>query len=107
MCFVRLGGRPSVKINEWEGADPGAPTLIDSRGVTRGAYRGFGELYSWEVPASELKTGQNTLVIGVIGKGDADFLSANYIIDAVELQGKGGPKNDTSSYTSRYRRRFQ
>ncbi|KAK1492082.1 rhamnogalacturonase B, partial [Colletotrichum tamarilloi] len=98
-CFVRLGGRPSVKINEWEGADPGAPTLIDSRGVTRGAYRGFGELYSWEVPASELKTGQNTLVIGVIGKGDADFLSANYIIDAVELQGKGGPKNDTSSYT--------
>ncbi|KAI3527560.1 rhamnogalacturonase B [Colletotrichum filicis] len=110
------GGRPSVKINEWEEADPGAPisyhhqgnpTLIDSRGVTRGAYRGFGDVYSWEVPASELKTGQDTLVIGVIGKGDADFLSANYIIDAVELQGKGGPKNDTSSYTSRYQRRFQ
>ncbi|KAK1718190.1 rhamnogalacturonase B [Colletotrichum acutatum] len=101
------GGRPSVKINEWEGSDPGAPTLIDSRGVTRGAYRGFGDVYTWEVPTSELKTGQNTLVIGVIGKGDADFLSANYIIDAVELQGKGGAKNSTSSSSSRYQRRFQ
>ncbi|KAG7039202.1 rhamnogalacturonase B [Colletotrichum scovillei] len=101
------GGRPRVKINEWEGADPGAPILIDSRGVTRGAYRGFGDVYTWEVPASELKTGRNTLVIGVIGEGDADFLSANYIIDAVELQGKGGTKNGTSSYTSRYQRRFQ
>lgn len=64
-------------------------------------------MYTWEVPASELKTGRNTLVIGVIGEGDADFLSANYIIDAVELQGKGGTKNGTSSYTSRYQRRFQ
>ncbi|KAK1675343.1 rhamnogalacturonase B [Colletotrichum godetiae] len=89
------GGRPSVKINEWEAADPGAPTLIDSRGVTRGAYRGFGDMYTWEVPASELKTGSNTLVMGVIGAGDVDFLSANYIVDAVELQGKGGSRNGT------------
>lgn len=75
--------------------------------MTRGAYRGFGDVYTWEVPASELKAGQNTLVMGVIGTGDVDFLSANYIIDAIELQGKEGAKNGTSSYTSRYQRRYR
>ncbi|KAG4223500.1 hypothetical protein PC116_g28035 [Phytophthora cactorum] len=81
------GGRPSVAIGSWSGKDPGAPKLIDSRGVTRGAYRGYGEVYTWTVPASALKNGQNTLTLGVYGSGDKEFLSANYIIDAVELQG--------------------
>jgi rhamnogalacturonan endolyase len=80
------GGRPSVKIGSWTGADPGAPKLIDSRGVTRGAYRGYGEMYTWTVPASTFKTGTNTLTLGVSGSGDATWLSANYIVDAVELQ---------------------
>ncbi|KAK4139361.1 rhamnogalacturonase b [Dichotomopilus funicola] len=74
------GGRP----------DPGAPKLIDSRGVTRGAYRGYGEVYSWKIPAGTLRAGTNTLTIGVYGSGDATWLSANYIVDAVELQGPSG-----------------
>ncbi|KAI1083383.1 polysaccharide lyase family 4 protein, partial [Whalleya microplaca] len=81
------GGRPSVAIGSWTGKDPGAPKLIDSRGVTRGAYRGYGEVYTWSVPSSALTTGQNTLTLGVYGSGDQDFLSANYIVDAIELQG--------------------
>jgi rhamnogalacturonan endolyase len=60
--------------------------LIDSRGVTRGAYRGYGEVYVWDVPASAFKEGSNTLTIGVSGNGDATWLSANYIVDALELQ---------------------
>ncbi|KAB5549555.1 rhamnogalacturonase B [Coniochaeta sp. 2T2.1] len=84
------GGRPSVKIGGWTGKDPGAPKLIDSRGVTRGAYRGYGEVYTWNVPASALKQGSNTLTLGVYGSGDAAFLSANYVVDAVELQGPVG-----------------
>ncbi|CAI0654089.1 unnamed protein product [Colletotrichum noveboracense] len=93
------GGRPSAKINDWQASDPGAPTLIDSRGVTRGAYRGFGDVYTWDVPASALKQGANTLTLGVLGTGDVEFLSANYIVDAIELQGKAGadsPKFSTS-----------
>ncbi|RPB11856.1 RHGB_ASPAC Rhamnogalacturonase B [Morchella conica CCBAS932] len=79
-------GRPSVVINgAWTGADPGAPVLIDSRGVTRGGYRGYGESYEWDVPAGTLVVGENTLVVGVTGSGDAGFLSANYIVDAIEL----------------------
>ncbi|KAH8725651.1 Rhamnogalacturonase B, N-terminal-domain-containing protein [Phaeosphaeriaceae sp. PMI808] len=80
------GGRPSVIIGSWTGSDPGVPKLIDSRGVTRGAYRGYGEVYSWTVPASAFKEGSNTLTLGVSGTGDTAWLSANYIIDAVELQ---------------------
>ncbi|KAK4169626.1 rhamnogalacturonase B [Cladorrhinum sp. PSN259] len=84
------GGRPSVKVNSWQGSDPGAPKLIDSRGVTRGAYRGYGEVYTWKVPVGTLKEGTNTLTLGVSGSGDANFLSANYVVDAVELQGPKG-----------------
>ncbi|KAK3988395.1 rhamnogalacturonase B [Cladorrhinum sp. PSN332] len=84
------GGRPSVRVNNWAGSDPGAPKLIDSRGVTRGAYRGYGEVYTWKVPVGTLKEGVNTLTLGVYGSGDANFLSANYIVDAVELQGPRG-----------------
>ena len=60
--------------------------LIDSRGVTRGAYRGYGEVYTWDVPASAFKEGSNTVTVGVSGSGDAAWLSANYIVDALELQ---------------------
>ncbi|KAF1954361.1 hypothetical protein CC80DRAFT_567565 [Byssothecium circinans] len=69
------GGRPLVKVNSWTGTDPGAPTLIDSRGVTRGAYRGYGNVYTWSVPSSAFQ-----------GSGDASWLSANYIVGALELQ---------------------
>ncbi|KAK7697834.1 hypothetical protein SLS64_013166 [Diaporthe eres] len=79
------GGRPIPKIGSWTGKDPGAPTLIDSRGVTRGAYHGYNEQYTWAVPASALKAGANTLTISVGGSGDATWLSANFIFDAVEL----------------------
>ena len=59
--------------------------------MTRGAYRGYGEMYAWKIPAGTLKQGTNTLTLGVYGSGDQAFLSANYIIDAVELQGPAGP----------------
>lgn len=60
--------------------------LIDSRGITRGAYRGWGDVYTWDVPSSAFKVGSNTLTLGVYGSGDATWLSANYILDALELQ---------------------
>ncbi|KAK4234920.1 rhamnogalacturonase B [Achaetomium macrosporum] len=84
------GGRPSVRVNNWLGSDLGAPKLIESRGVTRGAYRGYREVYTWKIPVGTLREGTNTLTIGVNGSGDANFLSANYIVDAVEHQGPSG-----------------
>jgi len=85
--YLMTGGVESVKKEE-ELMD--RQKLIDSRGVTRGAYRGYGEVYTWKIPAGTLKEGANTLTLGVYGSGDAAFLSANYIVDAVELQGPVG-----------------
>ncbi|ELU39593.1 polysaccharide lyase family 4 protein [Rhizoctonia solani AG-1 IA] len=53
------GGRPAIKVNNWSSANPAAPTKIDSRGVTRGTWRGG-------------------------SSGDA-FLSPNVVYDSVEL----------------------
>ncbi|KAG9253718.1 polysaccharide lyase family 4 protein [Emericellopsis atlantica] len=80
------GARPQATVNGWAGAIPSAPTKIDSRGVTRGAYRGLGEVYDLTIPAGTLKSGANTITISAVsGSGGSGFLSPNFILDAVQL----------------------
>ncbi|KAF2738498.1 Rhamnogalacturonase B [Polyplosphaeria fusca] len=80
------GARPNVRVNSWSGPTPAAPTKIDSRGVTRGAYRGFGEVYDFNMPAGTLVVGSNTVVIDVAsGSSGSQFLAPNFILDAIEL----------------------
>ncbi|KAF1949167.1 polysaccharide lyase family 4 protein [Byssothecium circinans] len=80
------GARPSVSVNGYSPADPAAPTKIDSRGVTRGAYRGFGEVYNFAVPSGKLVSGSNTITISALSGSSGDtFLSPNIILDAIEL----------------------
>ncbi|KAG8831626.1 hypothetical protein FRC17_002853 [Serendipita sp. 399] len=104
-------GRPTVRVNnQWSGADPGPPVsivpvtilrkmlrmlliftnrfqvLIDSRGLTRGGYRGWGDVYTWNIPASALRAGSNSIVIGAVGSRNlGSWLAGNYIVDAIEL----------------------
>lgn len=49
------------QINDYSGAAPAAPTNLNSRGVTRGAYRGLGEVYDVSVPAGTIVEGENTV----------------------------------------------
>ncbi|KAJ4272002.1 hypothetical protein NW762_000712 [Fusarium torreyae] len=78
-------GRPQVTIGSFKKAFD-SPVKIDSRGVTRGAYRGNGEVYDAVIPAGTLKKGSNTITIEIIsGSSGADFLSPSFIFDAVEL----------------------
>ncbi|EGO54251.1 hypothetical protein NEUTE1DRAFT_118112 [Neurospora tetrasperma FGSC 2508] len=80
------GARPQVVVNGWSASAPAAPVKIDSRGVTRGAYRGYGEVYDVAVPAGKLVSGTNTITISALsGSSGATFLSPNFIFDAVEL----------------------
>ncbi|OBT84317.1 hypothetical protein VE02_08332 [Pseudogymnoascus sp. 03VT05] len=80
------GARTVAKVNSWQGATPAAPTKIDSRGVTRGAYRGFGEVYDVTIPAATLTSGSNTITIDVASGSSGDtYLQPNVIFDAVEL----------------------
>ncbi|KAK0644582.1 Rhamnogalacturonase B, N-terminal-domain-containing protein [Cercophora newfieldiana] len=80
------GSRPQVVVNGWTGPAPAAPTKIDSRGVTRGAYRGYGEVYDVALAAGRLVQGQNTIEIrSISGSSGTTFLGPNFIFDAVEL----------------------
>ena len=79
------GGRPSVTVNKYSQSFS-APTKIDSRGVTRGAYRGNGEVYDANIPTGTLVSGSNTITIDVISGSSGDgFLNPSYIFDCVEL----------------------
>lgn len=74
------GARPYITINSYTPATPAAPTKIDSRGVTRGAYRGYGEIYEFAIPSGNLKAGTNTLTINVASGSSGDtFLSPNIV----------------------------
>jgi rhamnogalacturonan endolyase len=80
------GCRPAVVVNSFNAATPAAPTKIDSRGLTRGAYRGFGEVYDYVIPAGTLVGGSNTIKVSCTsGSSGAGFLAPNVILDAIEL----------------------
>ncbi|KAF2967422.1 hypothetical protein GQX73_g6146 [Xylaria multiplex] len=80
------GSRPQAKVNSWSGPSPTAPTKIDSRGVTRGAYRGYGEVYDVNIPSGTLVAGSNTITISSIsGSSGTTFLNPNFIFDCIEL----------------------
>jgi rhamnogalacturonan endolyase len=82
------GGRPAVTIGGWSSpssASP-APTDLNSRGVTRGTWRGINTTYTFSIPASALKTGTNSLVISTIsGSSGTTYLSPNFVFDALAL----------------------
>lgn len=74
------GGRPQITLNEDECEAPEAPSEIDSRGVTRGAYRGNGEVYTCDFAKSSLVVGDNSVFISVISGSDGEeFLSPNVV----------------------------
>lgn len=74
------GSRPQAVVNSWTGPAPSAPTKIDSRGVTRGAYRGYGEVYDVSIPSGTLVKGSNTITISSLSGSSGDaFLSPNFV----------------------------
>ncbi|KAI1766316.1 polysaccharide lyase family 4 protein [Hypoxylon sp. FL1150] len=80
------GGRPRATVNDYSCSAPAAPTAIDSRGVTRGAYRGRGDVYDCTIPSGTLTSGDNTVTINVISGSSGDaYLSPNVVLDAIEL----------------------
>ncbi|KAI1333530.1 Rhamnogalacturonase B, N-terminal-domain-containing protein [Xylariaceae sp. FL0016] len=80
------GGRPQATVNSYACDGPAAPTAIDSRGVTRGAYRGFGDVYTCTIPSGTLVAGDNSVTINVISGSSGDtYLSPNVVFDAIEL----------------------
>lgn len=95
---ARKMSRLMRQINDYTGDAPSAPTNLNSRGVTRGAYRGYGEVYDVSIPEGTIVEGTNTvrtyfrrntcnaanacnkITINVIsGSSGDEFLSPNFV----------------------------
>ncbi|KAJ6584788.1 polysaccharide lyase family 4 protein [Mycena capillaripes] len=80
------GGRPQITVNSFTSAAPAAPPEVDSRGVTRGTWRGLNQVYDFAIPAGTLTASTNTITINTISGSAGDvFLSPNFVYDSVEL----------------------
>lgn len=87
------GGRPVVTVNPgtpqaWTGPTPPATnhSQPNSRGVTRGTYRGNNMTFTVDIPASAFVAGTNTIAISVAsGSSGTGFLSPSIVYDAVQL----------------------
>jgi rhamnogalacturonan endolyase len=80
------GGRPQIKINGWTSSVPSPSSQPKSRSVTIGTYRGNNTLFTYDVPASALVAGTNTMVIYVAsGTAGTGFLSPAYAYDALDM----------------------
>jgi rhamnogalacturonan endolyase len=82
------GGRPAIAIGDFTSpsSDSPLPTNLDSRGVTRGTWRGINHIYTFTIPASALQVGSNAAAISVVsGSSGTGFLSPNFVFDALAL----------------------
>jgi rhamnogalacturonan endolyase len=84
--IAQNGARPVVTVNSWSSPFPAAPTQPKTRNLTVGTYRGNNNLYTFNVPASALVVGDNTMTISVISGTVADaWLSPGVSYDAIDF----------------------
>jgi len=80
------GGRPQITLNNWTSAAPAASSQPGTRNLTVGTYRGNNTFYTYDVPASALVAGTNTLKISIISGSSGDgWLSPAVAYDAIDL----------------------
>jgi rhamnogalacturonan endolyase len=85
------GGRNRITVNAgqpgaWTSSIPAASIDLNSRGITRGTYRGPNQLYTYNIPTSALHAGVNTIDLPVVsGTPGSGFLSPNVVYDAIDL----------------------
>jgi rhamnogalacturonan endolyase len=86
VTVAQFGGRPKAQVNAWVSSNPSASSQPDSRGITLGSFRGNNTMFTYNVPASALVVGENTLTLAVIsGSSGEAYLSPGYAYDAVDL----------------------
>lgn len=86
ISLAQAGGRPQVNVNQrWNAPVPPAANQPNSRGITRGTYRGNNSLFEVRVPAAALHAGANSLEIDVTsGQAGSGFLSPGFVFDSVQ-----------------------
>ncbi|MET0357718.1 MAG: rhamnogalacturonan lyase B N-terminal domain-containing protein [Cellvibrio sp.] len=78
--------RPVVNVNGVSSGVPGISPQPTTRTLTVGSYRGNNTIYDFNIPASQLVAGINTLQITpASGTAGTKFLSPGYSFDAIDL----------------------
>jgi rhamnogalacturonan endolyase len=86
ITVATAGGRPKIAVNNWSSANPAASTQPKTRTLTVGIYRGNNTTFSFDIPASALVVGQNTVTLTAIsGTTSTGWLSPGYSWDAVDM----------------------
>jgi len=87
VSLSQMGARPQIEVNDrWKEPLPPVPEQPRSRGITRGSYRGNNTLYEFDIPASALNAGNNSLSMHAIsGSSGEQFLSPGFVYDSVML----------------------
>jgi len=87
------GARPKITVNAgqsyaWTSGNPTASSDLNSRGVTRGTWRGTNQLYTFGIPSTAFRAGTNTIDMGMISGSYVSgqtWLSPNAVFDAIDL----------------------
>ncbi|KAI8811911.1 Rhamnogalacturonase B, N-terminal-domain-containing protein [Cladochytrium replicatum] len=82
------GGRPQINVNngKWSSSIPSPSAQPDSRGITRGTFRGNNVQFTYAIPANSFVAGSNTIDINVVSGSSGDtFLSPNFVVDVIQL----------------------
>ena len=87
------GARPRITVNAgqayaWTSGIPTASRDLNSRGVTRGTWRGSNQLYTYSIPSSAFRAGTNTIDMGMVSGSYVSgqtWLSPNVVFDAIDL----------------------
>jgi rhamnogalacturonan endolyase len=86
ITVATAGGRPKIAVNQWQSANPAASTQPKTRTLTVGIYRGNNTTFNFDIPASALVVGQNTVTLTAIsGTTSTGWLSPGYSWDAVDM----------------------
>ena len=87
------GARPRITANAgqtyaYTSAIPTASSDLNSRGITRGTWRGDNQLYTFSIPSSAFRAGTNTIDIPLVSgsyTAGQTWLSPNVAYDAIDL----------------------
>jgi autotransporter-associated beta strand protein len=87
------GARPKITVNSgqsyaWTSGNPTASRDLNSRGITRGTWRGDNQLYTFSIPSTAFRAGTNTIDMGMISGSyvtGQTWLSPNAVFDAIDL----------------------
>ncbi|MFM7244410.1 MAG: rhamnogalacturonan lyase B N-terminal domain-containing protein [Planctomycetaceae bacterium] len=87
------GARPKITVNAgqsyaWTSGNPTASVDLNSRGITRGTWRGDNQLYTFGIPSTAFRAGTNTIDMSMISGSYVSgqtWLSPNAVFDAIDL----------------------